>query len=164
MLALVFGLLAAVICSVQAMADETESVFARSQDALNPHTLGLPVGANAPQIQGVDRANSHTLFLVVNEECNPDYYPLLRIWAEEAPEQARMARLAGWKVLYDVNRRLGFSWLLHSLPSVMILDEEGVIVFPCTTYPQDPRSGVVASPPEVAEELGVILGGLLIDD
>ena len=58
------------------MADEAESVFARSHAAVNPYTLGLSVGADAPRIQGTDWANSQGLPAVVNGTCDPDYYPV----------------------------------------------------------------------------------------
>lgn len=52
---------------------------------LNLFTVGLPAGAIAPPIEGVDFSQLGTLLVVVNRsQGSPIYWPLVRIWSEIA--------------------------------------------------------------------------------
>ena len=79
----------------------------------------------------------------------------------QVDELACKAEADGWRVVYDDFHRLTFSWLLHSLPGVMILDAEGVVAFPFTSYPVDSSSGVPVSAPGAMTELAAILHQIL---
>ena len=58
-----------------------QSVFSREQAEMNPATVGLPIGALAPAVPGVDYAGSNTLVVVSVTEEFEDYRPLLERWA-----------------------------------------------------------------------------------
>ncbi|MBU0610048.1 MAG: hypothetical protein KKI08_19340, partial [Armatimonadetes bacterium] len=72
-----------------------ESVFDVWQSGLNPYTLGLPVGARAPEISGFGVPGELTLLVAINSTCNPEYLGLIELWGRELPELRIVALLTG---------------------------------------------------------------------
>lgn len=62
-------------------ATAAESAFAVDQALSNPSTLGLPVGATAPAIPGVEYAGWHTLVVVAARDAYDEYRMLLERWS-----------------------------------------------------------------------------------
>ena len=52
----------------------------------------------------------------------------------ELSAQALQAEADGWEVVLDPDNQLTTFWLLYAVPSVMIYDGSGVVVFPPTAY------------------------------
>jgi len=55
--------------------------FELGHSLLNPYTLGLPVGAEAPALEGHDFDAGPTLLAAVNGHCNSEYLQLLQLWS-----------------------------------------------------------------------------------
>jgi len=57
--------------------------------------------------------------------------------------------------------KLTFHWLLYARPSVMVIDSDGTVTFPCTAYPVDTSSGVPVSVQGAIDEIAALLDELV---
>ena len=126
-------------------------------------------------VRTLTEEDSHSIWtfgrLVGLDAVHPEWYALdfdeflakgnLLEHQAQLEEQEQRASEDGWRVLYDDRWRLGFLWLLYAAPSVTIVDADGVLVFPCTTYPVNSLTGEYVAAEGAAEELRGILDGLL---
>ena len=85
--------------------------------------------------------------------------PGIRNRAEEREELRALSSSPdfGWRILLDEDDRLITSWNLYGMPTVMILDADGTVVFPCTLYPTNLLTGEPVCHPQAREELARIL-------
>lgn len=85
--------------------------------------------------------------------------PGVRNWAEEREELRTLSSSPDfeWRILLDEDSRLITSWNLYGMPTVMIIDADGTVVFPCTLYPINLVTGEPVCHPQAKEELARIL-------
>jgi hypothetical protein len=85
--------------------------------------------------------------------------PGVRNWAEEREELRTLSSSPdfGWRILLDEDYRLITSWNLYGMRTVMILDADGTVVFPCTLYPINLVTGEPVCHPRAKVELARIL-------
>lgn len=67
------------------------------QDGWNPDTLGLPVGAEAPEIAGIQLTGNRTVVVVADSSLDPDIPPVVEDWGE----------IASLQVILVLSRRRG---------------------------------------------------------
>lgn len=124
-----------------------EPPFEFWQAKFNPYTVGLPAGAPAPTIPGVDFAESNTVVWVVNRDYNPEYLPLVRGWGETPGLQVvtvaaqifglgvgelRTGLGEGVKLILEPQARVVAAQYLvgeYSSPVTFLVDRSGTIVW-----------------------------------
>lgn len=123
-------------CDTCAGAWDSLPPFEQFQMYFNPYTVGLPVGAEAPPIEGVEFGSANTLVVAVHTTYDPDYLPLVAAWAAlpEIRVVVLAASVTGAK-LRDLRQALGDS------ESALIADPQATIL--CATYYVGARPGGV---------------------
>jgi len=76
-------------------------------------------------------------------------------------EEARPAAEDGWTVLFDLDNLLVAHWNLYVSRSVLILDSDGTVWFPCTLFPLNLASGSPVPHPQAASEFAKTLDEML---
>jgi len=79
----------------------------------------------------------------------------------EFVQSAAPAAEDGWTILLDIDGKLARYWTLCVLPSVIILDGDGTVFFPCTQFPINLISGDPVVHPQAIPELTRILDDML---
>jgi len=78
--------------------------------------------------------------------------------ADLAPLLADVAEdLSGWQCVVDWDSKLGVLWTVAEWPAILILDREGTVMLPVTTYPVNSAGGDVRTHPKAVDELRGLL-------